>query len=323
MYPTFHCFAMLRDDIIFLIMKRARLLVAITIACLLFGLASCDNTSDKSALFDEEHPEMILKNATYTIYKDKSDPIRMTSETITIYSATKSVFENTSFSQMDSNNVVQITGSCDQATVVDNNKLTLTGNVRIVKVADDAIITCDSLSWNNKTGSITSNGDVSILFSDGSEIIAGSFSANTGNSVYKFEEITAANFITKDESKISIRCDSLIYNKEKENVLSESWIYLEDLSRKASLTGARLEYDKNSSIMQIDMQARFTKETDDGLLTCTAESMSYNTDEQTLIIMGNARITWDKDSYKASTIFIDLDTEEITLMGPITGAIYG
>lgn len=308
--------------IIILYMKRL-LICVLTLSLSIFLFSSCLNNGSTAKFMKDEHPEMILKNASYTIDKEDSNTVNMTAEKITVYSANRVVFDNSDFVQFDENMQTQITGQCDTATMTDGTNLTLSGNIVFNKLSDNAVISCDSVHWNNKTGSIASEGNLIISFEDGSAVHADSFSSNLNNSQYKFAGISNAQFNAKDDTSVSIRCESLSYDKENEKVLSESWIYISDESRKVNLTGARLEYDKNTSIMQIDMQAKFVKETDKGLLTCTAESMAYNTEEQTLTILGNAHVTWDKDTYRATMILIDLDTEEIQLAGPITGEIYG
>lgn len=304
--------------------SKTRIWLLILLSVSVLCISSCRNSDFEVPFWEEEHPDITMKNASYTVYKTKTDPIRLSAEIVNVYSdQKKTTFENVSFAQNDKDNVLILTGSCDRAACLDNSKISLYDNIILEKKDSNTVISCNQLNWDNTSGDISASDNIIVSYSDSTSIAAESFKSNLNKNFYSFEKITDASFKTSDDSIISVACDSLTYDRDSEMVLSENWITIKEGSRKITLSGARLEYDKNQAVMTVSMQAKFSKETDNGLLSCTAQNMVYNTDEQILTIIGNAHITWDTDSYKASAIIINLDTEEIRLLGPISGVIYG
>lgn len=300
-------------------MRRARVFAHFLMAAFLVCLTSCNKYSPDIPLFEQEYPDMVMNNATYTLYKDGSKPISLNAEAIEVYSSSqKAVFSNASFTQEDS-----LSGTCSKVSVIDNERITLSQNVIIEKKSDNAKINCGKLDWNNASGNATASNPIIVSFSDDSIIEAEVLKTNLNENTYRFEKISKAQFKNSDESLISIYCDNLSYDSDNEKVVSDGKVTIDDSERKAKITGARLVYDKNEALITLSLQAKCEKETDKGLLSCTSESMVYNTDNQTLTIIGNAKVVWDKDSYRASIIIVDLNTDKVTLIGPVSGEMNG
>ena len=75
--------------------------------------------------------------------------------------------------------------------------------------------------------------------------------------------------------------------------------------------------------MILQMQASVQKNTDSGLMTCSADSIEFNNDEQTVILKGSAKVVWGDDNYNAAMIVVDLDTEDVALHGSVSGEVNG
>ena len=140
---------------------------------------------------------------------------------------------------------------------------------------------------------------------------------------YRYTDCTGNITAREKEHSLEIRATSLFYDREEESLLSNGWIEINDTENEAVISCSWFEYDINSRIMILQMKATIEKVTDRGTLKCSADSIEYNADLQTLSLRGNADVTWGSDSYRASYITVNIDTEEVVLQGSITGEING
>ncbi len=132
------------------------------------------------------------------------------------------------------------------------------------------------------------------------------------------------NVIVKDEERgLSLQCPSLSFNREDEKIISDGWIEIQDTQNEATLSGAWFEYNTKSTLMKLQMMAKIVKVTDDGLMTCNADSIEFNNETQTVTLKGNAKIEWNGNTYSAAMIIVDLENNGITMHGSITGEVNG
>lgn len=125
------------------------------------------------------------------------------------------------------------------------------------------------------------------------------------------------------KNNITLETTSLFYDRIENNLIADGWITIQDPDDEANLSGSWLEYNLDSQIMTIQMMATITKDTDDGPMECKADSITFNCKTQMVTLRGNAKVDWGDDHYSASVITVNLDTEEITLHGTITGEVNG
>lgn len=140
---------------------------------------------------------------------------------------------------------------------------------------------------------------------------------------YNYVKCSGNVKINESNRNISMSCPILVYNRGQEELLSDGWIEIDDTQHEVKLSGAWLEYDKAQGVMLLQMQATIEKDTDDGLMTCKADSIEYNSDNQTVTLKGTASVVWGDDNYRASIITVNLDTEEVVLHGTISGEVNG
>jgi len=140
---------------------------------------------------------------------------------------------------------------------------------------------------------------------------------------YRYTDCTGNVNVRETEHNLEVRATSLFYDREEENLLANGWIEIDDAENEAQLSGAWFEYSINERIMVLQMKATISKVTERGMLVCKADSIEYNAEKQTLELRGKADVTWGSDSYKASYILVDIETEEVVLQGSITGEING
>ena len=128
-----------------------------------------------------------------------------------------------------------------------------------------------------------------------------------------------------DESRgIAIRTSSIWYDRTEERILISSWYEIDDTVNAVAATGAALEYNLNDERLQLDKDVSLLKDTDEnGIMRCSAESVIFSREDNTLQLRGSATVDWDGDRYEAEVISVDLDTDSISLDGRIRGTING
>lgn len=140
---------------------------------------------------------------------------------------------------------------------------------------------------------------------------------------YRYVECTGNIQAEEKEHSLKISSSNIFFDREEETLLSDGWIEIEDTEHEAKLSGSWFEYSMKTSVILLQMQAGISKVTEKGLLTCSADSIEYNSDEQTLSLKGNAKVSWGSDNYRASYITVNIDTEDVTLHGMISGEVNG
>ncbi len=125
------------------------------------------------------------------------------------------------------------------------------------------------------------------------------------------------------EHGISFRSPSLFYDRELSKVSSDSWVEIQDNENEAALSAAWFEYDMGKRFIKLQMMARVIKITDEGLMICRADSIEYDGENNMVSLKGGATVDWNDDTYSATMITVDLDTNEINLYGTISGEFNG
>jgi lipopolysaccharide export system protein LptA len=129
--------------------------------------------------------------------------------------------------------------------------------------------------------------------------------------------------IVDSERELTIAATNLTYDRELENILIDGWVEIQDLKNEVIASGAYLSYDQALGIMKLQIAAKLLHHTESGAMVCRADSISYDRSNMTLALKGNSSIYWKGDVYEASSITVDLETEEIHMEGSIKGTVHG
>lgn len=140
---------------------------------------------------------------------------------------------------------------------------------------------------------------------------------------YRYVECTGNVKATEKDHMTEISAGAVFYDREENRVISDGWIEINDPENEAILSGAWFEFSLDERVITLQIRASITKITEKGTLSCTADSIEYRAEEQTLELKGNAKIKWGSDSYSATYVLVDIDTEDVTLHGSIEGEIHG
>ena len=125
------------------------------------------------------------------------------------------------------------------------------------------------------------------------------------------------------ENKIEIRTSGLWFDRTEERMIISSWFEIDDSKNEISATGNSLLFNMATGLLSLEKDVTLLKITDDGIMRCKAESVILDRDNQKISLRGNASVVWNGDEYNAEAIYVNLETEEISLEGRIKGSING
>lgn len=172
------------------------------------------------------------------------------------------------------------------------------------------------------------DGNHSVMLTDGAYVNTDEFSLSA-NSIqlfgtdYDMVQCDGNVVVVEIEKELELKCPKLVYDRTAQELMANGWIEIDDKQNELKLSCAWLDYKQSEKIMLLQIRAKIVKNTDDGLMNCTANSIEYNSETQIVKLKGNARVEWGDDIYNASIITVNLDTEEVTLHGSISGEVNG
>ena len=175
-----------------------------------------------------------------------------------------------------------------------------------------------SLKEGRRSVSLTGGATVS---AEGMVITADSVTL-TGDD-YDVVECTGTIEIKDEEKGLSIKTTALYYDRTAERLLISAWCEVSDSLNELEAGAGAVSYDLRNEVLSLEMAARLMKATDSGLLSARAERITFDRGADTLTLQGNAEVEWNRNSYRAKLITINLTTEEIRLEGRIEGEVHG
>ncbi len=130
------------------------------------------------------------------------------------------------------------------------------------------------------------------------------------------------NIAIKDATQgITLTANKLFYDRERSLLRVDGWAEMEDLKNGIIAKGAYLENSQKTGITLIQISVRLYKDTEDGAMICMTDSALYDSKNQLLEMTGNSIVYWKGSTYQATQISIDLEKNEITMEGRVSGTI--
>lgn len=171
-------------------------------------------------------------------------------------------------------------------------------------------------------------GSETVILTGGASLSSGSVQITAGSieisgTNYRYVSCTDNVKVIDTERGITLYAPALYYDREEAYFLVDGWVEVQDTKNEVAASGAWMEYHFENGTMQLQMQVRLLKHTERGALICRADIVSYNSEENSLALVGNASVLWGKDEYEAAIITVDLTTEEIIMDGGIKGTVHG
>src|SRR5574344_1338571 len=122
---------------------------------------------------------------------------------------------------------------------------------------------------------------------------------------------------TNTESKLDFTCEKMTYDRTTKIATLENTVHLVDTEHDVTADAQLIEYNQNTEIAV--MQIAVTLKQKDNV--CTSAYAIYRKSAQMLEMSGNPKIVQGEDTFRAQEITLDLNTQQITLDGRVSGSV--
>jgi len=133
----------------------------------------------------------------------------------------------------------------------------------------------------------------------------------------QFIDCTGAVWGIEEEKNIIFQTDRLRYDRKRKIARLEGNSTLEDRENEIVAKGNFIEYDDQAEVTVFQISVRLFK--DD--MVCRSEYAVYRRNEKLLDLSGFPVVFKKDDEFKADRIRVDLDTDDVTMEGAVSGTI--
>ncbi len=134
---------------------------------------------------------------------------------------------------------------------------------------------------------------------------------------FRFAECAGRVFVVDEERGLRLTTERLVYDRRDKVSRLTGPSVMEDRQNKVVIKGDYIENDDERKIAVVQINVRILKEN----LSCRAEFARYDRAAKTLELSGTPVVRREGDEYRAATILVDLDTEDIVLSGAVSGTV--
>jgi lipopolysaccharide export system protein LptA len=121
----------------------------------------------------------------------------------------------------------------------------------------------------------------------------------------------------EEEKEIFFETDRLRYDRKLKIARLEGNSTLEDRKNEIVVKGRFIEYDDQSEVTVFQISVRLFKDT----MVCRSEYAVYRRIEKILNLSGFPVVYKKDDEFRAERIRVDLDTDDVTMEGEVSGSI--
>jgi lipopolysaccharide export system protein LptA len=121
----------------------------------------------------------------------------------------------------------------------------------------------------------------------------------------------------EEEKEILFKTDRLRYDRKLKIARLEGDSTLEDRKNEIVARGRFIEYDDTAEITVFQISVRLFKNE----MVCRSEYAVYRREEKLLDLSGFPVVFKKDDEFRADRIRVDLDTEDVTMEGAVSGSI--
>ena len=121
----------------------------------------------------------------------------------------------------------------------------------------------------------------------------------------------------EEEKEILFQTDRLRYDRKLKIARLEGNSTLEDKKNEIVAKGRFIEYDDQAEVTVFQISVRLFKDT----MVCRSEYAIYRRGEQLLDLSGFPVVYKKDDEFRADRIRVDLDTDDVTMEGDVSGSI--
>ena len=134
-----------------------------------------------------------------------------------------------------------------------------------------------------------------------------------------FRYITAEGNVEgkNTETKMDFTCGKLRYDRNTKLARLEDTVHMIDIENEVTTDAQIIEYNQDKEIATMQIGVTLKQKNN----TCTAAFAIYRKGAQMLEMSGNPKIVQGEDTFRAQEIILNLDSQEITLSGRVSGSV--
>lgn len=183
-------------------------------------------------------------------------------------------------------------------------------------VADDFSFSADSMS-----GAMSKGRERAILIGN-AVVLSGGMSIHADRielygEDFRYAQCSGRVEVVDDERGLRLSTEKLFYDRRDKVSRLTGPSVMEDRKNKVVIKGDYIENDDERKIAVVQIHVRILKQN----LSCRAEFARYDRAAKTLELSGTPSVKREGDEYRAATILVDLDTEDIVLIGSVSGSV--
>jgi len=133
----------------------------------------------------------------------------------------------------------------------------------------------------------------------------------------QFIDCTGGVWGIEEEKNIIFQTDRLRYDRKRKIARLEGNSTLEDKENEIVAKGNFIEYDDEAEITVFQITVRLFKDE----MVCRSEYAVYRRNEKLLDLSGFPVVFKKDDEFRADRIRVDLDTDDVTMEGTVSGTI--
>jgi len=134
---------------------------------------------------------------------------------------------------------------------------------------------------------------------------------------FRFADCQGHVSVIDEERGLKLSTERLVYDRrDKVSKLTGASV-MEDSTNKVVIKADYIQNDDQRKIAVVQVNVRILKDK----LSCHAEYARYDREARTLELSGSPTVTRDADHYSAAVILVNLDTEDIELVGSVSGTV--
>jgi len=138
---------------------------------------------------------------------------------------------------------------------------------------------------------------------------------------FQFARCKGKVLVVDTKQGIRITTENLFYDREKELMTISGYAEMIDQKNEIVVKGSYFENRGKENITIIQIGVRILKASENDSMICRSEYAKFNRDKDILDLSGMPLVFWKDDEYRATKITINLETDDITLTGEVSGTI--
>ncbi len=119
------------------------------------------------------------------------------------------------------------------------------------------------------------------------------------------------------ESELEFSCGKMKYDRKSKIAFLEEAVHLIDTKNDVTADAQIIEYNQETDVAVMQIGVKIVQKDN----VCTSAHAIYRKTEQTLDMSGNPKIVQGEDTFRAQEISLNLENDEITLDGRVSGTV--